>query len=198
MLSSTPLPSRTTKVLLPLHLRAVLDLVQQECLSPSKWVTARLVKCMMEVSVTRNAEKVSTESGLFCEKPRSYGRGAGHTSENRCLTSNDRGASTNGCEKYGSLRYPVCDPSYYAFGCCVCSPRCQRGFRDTGIGCTKPTYGRGVGIIPSLLSTTTILIIVVVCIVLLVIIVFVTSSRGSGRRNSEQYYPYPQQYYPST
>lgn len=135
--------------------------------------------------------------GLFCEKPGSYGRGAGHTSKNRCLTSKDRGAGTNGCEKYGALWYPVCDPSYYAFGCCVCSPRCQQGFRDTGIGCTKPTYGRGVGTIPSLLSTTTILIIVVVCIVLLVIIITVSTS-GSGKRNPEPYYPYPQQYYPPT
>lgn len=90
-----------------------------------------------------------TDIGAFCQKPAAYGRGAGFVSEELCRNSNDHGAKTNGCEKYGLLWYPKCDPNYHAVGCCICSPNCPAGWTDTGTGCTKPSYGRGVGTVPS-------------------------------------------------
>ena len=91
------------------------------------------------------------DDGAFCAKPSSYGRGAGHWSEQNCINSGDHGAKENGCEQYGGsggLWYPKCDKNFHSFGCCVCSPNCPAGFTDIGISCAKATYGRGVGKIP--------------------------------------------------
>lgn len=91
--------------------------------------------------------------GAFCEKPSSYGRGVGYFSQEKCESSDTHGAKENGCEQSGLLWYPKCDNQFHAFGCCVCSPDCPTGWTDTGVGCTKPSYGRGVGKIPSAYDT---------------------------------------------
>lgn len=83
------------------------------------------------------------DNGLFCLKPKAYGRGAGYAiwDENKCKSRNPQG-----CEKNGAMWYPKCRPGYHNVGCCVCSPNCPSGMTDIGISCAKPdTYGRGVG-----------------------------------------------------
>lgn len=123
--------------------------------------------------------------GLFCEKGPPYGRGAGHTTKNKCLNSGDRGASTNGCEKNGALWYPICDPGYSNFACCICSPNCPAGFKDTGIGCAKPSYGRGAGTIPSIFSRETILIIIAVIVIIIVVIIAFAFSRTKRKEQPQ-------------
>ena len=83
-----------------------------------------------------------TNIGAFCQKPGSYGRGAGYAAwnEDDCKKDNKQG-----CEKSGAIWYPKCKKGFHAVGCCVCSPDCPKGWDDTGTGCTKPTYGRGGG-----------------------------------------------------
>lgn len=83
-----------------------------------------------------------TDVGLFCQKPRSYGRGSGNWSRDYC--KKHKGKKT-GCEKNGALWYPKCRDGYKAFGCCVCSPKCPSGMTDTGVDCAKKSYGRGAG-----------------------------------------------------
>ncbi len=80
--------------------------------------------------------------GAFCQKPSSYGRGAGYAvwNEDNCKKDHKQG-----CEKSGAIWYPKCKKGFHAVGCCVCSPDCPDGWNDTGTGCTKPTYGRGAG-----------------------------------------------------
>lgn len=90
------------------------------------------------------------DNGASCEKPSSYGRGTGHASQRNCIISGDHGANRNGCEKLGNLWYPKCDKEFHVSGCCTCVPDCPTGWADTNVGCTKPTYGRGVGNIPSI------------------------------------------------
>ena len=85
------------------------------------------------------------DAGNFCSKPKPYGRGGGHITKDICERSRDRGARTNGCERYGALWYPRCDMKYHNVGCCICSPDCPSGFSDRGEFCAKPSYGRGVG-----------------------------------------------------
>jgi len=130
-----------------------------------------------------------TDIGLFCEKPSAYGRGAGHETEHNCLVSGDAGAAKNGCEQWGLLWYPKCDPSYHNFACCICSPDCPSGYSDTGIGCTKPTYSRGVGTIPSIFSATTITIIIV--IVVIIVIIIITVAIYAHRKHSHRYIQIP-------
>jgi hypothetical protein len=84
----------------------------------------------------------------YCAKPKPYGRGAGHSSKDACERSHDHGARENGCERYGLLWYPKCDPHFHNVGCCICSPDCPSGFRDTGEFCAKPSYVRGAGKVP--------------------------------------------------
>lgn len=128
-----------------------------------------------------------SDIGLFCEKPTAYGRGAGHATENGCLNSDDHGAATNGCERNGGLWYPKCDPAFHNFDCCICTPNCPTGYTDTGIGCTKPTYGRGVGSIPSLFSPGTITAIIVGFIIFIIIIVIIYfSMSGHKHHHSDQ------------
>lgn len=92
--------------------------------------------------------------GLFCQKPESYGRGAGYAWQlgdpafendgqmRRC--EEDHGEDN--CEQNGLLVYPKCKSGFWPIGCCVCTPECPDGMRDTGTGCTKPTAkGRGAG-----------------------------------------------------
>lgn len=119
---------------------------------------------------TENCPSGFTDAGLFCQKPASYGRGAGvipTTTYSNCpsgyttypltctnwSTANtmNRTATTtcsSGYELNGGLCYPVCKSGFHAVGCCVCSPDCPTGWTDTGTGCTKPTYSRGVGTLP--------------------------------------------------
>uniref|UniRef100_A0AC34FP00 Uncharacterized protein n=1 Tax=Panagrolaimus sp. ES5 TaxID=591445 RepID=A0AC34FP00_9BILA len=81
-----------------------------------------------------------TDIGVGCQKPSSYGRGAGYISDDRC-----QGHSDTGCEKWGLLWYPKCKYGFHNVACCVCSPDCPAGFTDSGVTCTKDSYGRGAG-----------------------------------------------------
>ena len=88
----------------------------------------------------------------FCEKPAPYGRGAGYPwkfgdpafnydrARDRCQKDNPQG-----CEKSGLIWYPVCKKGFHAVGCCICSPDCPPGTRDTGATCDKNSHGRGAG-----------------------------------------------------
>jgi hypothetical protein len=90
----------------------------------------------------------------FCGKPNtSYGRGAGHLTEEGCRTSGEHGAALNGCEYYYGLWYPVCDQGFHNVACCICSPDCPPGFTDNGATCYKPSYPNGVGKIPEACPT---------------------------------------------
>ena len=48
-------------------------------------------------------------------------------------------------EKWGLLYYPKCMDGYYAFACCICSPKCPDGMTDIGVSCAKSSYGRTAG-----------------------------------------------------
>ncbi|AKJ01230.1 Arabinogalactan endo-1,4-beta-galactosidase [Archangium gephyra] len=98
--------------------------------------------------------------GVGCSKPASYGRGGGYTwwasdgisdsgMFNRCQSANG-GAGT--CEKIGAIVYPKCKPGFHQVGCCVCSPDCPSGLIDSGATCTKNSYGRGAGTLPTCAS----------------------------------------------
>ena len=71
--------------------------------------------------------------GPTCKKPAPYGRGVG---------SFWKGKDD---EKWGLLWYPKCKDGFYAFACCICSPKCPEGMADIGVVCTKKSYGRGIG-----------------------------------------------------
>lgn len=98
--------------------------------------------------------------GVGCSKPASYGRGGGYPWKfgdslndsgmfNRCQSANG-GAGT--CEKNGLIVYPKCKPGFHQVGCCVCSPDCPSGLIDSGATCTKNSYGRGAGTLPTCAS----------------------------------------------
>lgn len=96
------------------------------------------------------------DDGAFCAKPAPYGRGAGYPWEfgdpafnldrarDRC-----RAANPGGCEQHGLIWYPKCRAGFHAAGCCICSPNCPAGMPDIGVSCTKKSYGRGVGTVPT-------------------------------------------------
>lgn len=46
------------------------------------------------------------------------------------------------------LCYPPCDPGFTGVGP-LCWPQCPKNWVDIGVSCTKPSYGRGVGTIPT-------------------------------------------------
>lgn len=93
--------------------------------------------------------------GVFCKKPREYTRGAGYpwkfgdkpfslnAAEKRCKKKHKQG-----CEKNGLIYYQKCKKGFKNVGCCICSPRCQKGMTDWGVSCAKKQYGGGVGIMP--------------------------------------------------
>ncbi len=83
-----------------------------------------------------------TDIGAFCQKPAAYGRGAGYVvwDEAKCKNENSQG-----CEMNGALWYPRCRAGFRAVGSNICSPVCPQGLEDSGTGCTKQSYGRGVG-----------------------------------------------------
>ncbi len=83
------------------------------------------------------------DTGVDCLKPKAYGRGTGHFSKHDCDKTHD--GKKYGCQKWGLLWYPKCKPHFHNVACCVCSPDCPHGFKDIGISCQKPSYGRGVG-----------------------------------------------------
>jgi hypothetical protein len=98
------------------------------------------------------------DDGAFCAKPAAYGRGGGYPwkfgdgfnldkAKKRC-----EGDNPQGCEKSGEIMYPKCRGNFHATGCCICSPDCPPGFPDIGVSCTKPSYGRGVGKVPTACS----------------------------------------------
>jgi hypothetical protein len=88
----------------------------------------------------QNCQQNFRNDGAFCFKTPAYGRGAGYIPEDKCKNENSQG-----CEKNGLLFYPKCKEGYHAFGCCICTPVCQKGMTDIGISCQKDAYGRGVG-----------------------------------------------------
>ncbi|KAL4502130.1 hypothetical protein ABPG72_000365 [Tetrahymena utriculariae] len=94
------------------------------------------------------------DQGFECAKPSSYGRGAGYPWEfgddlslneatKRCEHDNPQ----LGCEQWGLVIYPKCQPNFHNFDCCICSPNCPAGMTDIGVSCQKETYGRGVGFV---------------------------------------------------
>jgi hypothetical protein len=96
------------------------------------------------------------DDGAFCAKPDAYGRGAGYpwqfgdgldlgNATRRCEA--DHGAGR--CEQNGLIIYPKCRAGFHAVGCCICSPDCPSGMSDIGVSCTKQSYGRGVGTVPT-------------------------------------------------
>lgn len=87
------------------------------------------------------------DDGAFCAKPESYGRGAGYAVWDLKICEEKHGKGN--CEQYGAIWYPKCKEGYYAAGCCVCSPICPEGWTDIGVSCAKPSYGRGVGVVPT-------------------------------------------------
>lgn len=93
------------------------------------------------------------DDGMYCFKPKPYGRGVGfpwkfgdppfnlRNAKKRCERKHGKGK----CEKWGAIYYPKCRSGYRNVGCCVCSPRCPSGMTDIGISCQKGSKGRGVG-----------------------------------------------------
>jgi len=82
--------------------------------------------------------------GDYCFKPQAYGRGVGYFlwDLEKCSRQNPQG-----CEQWGLVIYPKCDPLYYNVACCICSPRCPNDMEDIGISCHKSQiYNRGVGL----------------------------------------------------
>jgi hypothetical protein len=74
--------------------------------------------------------------GITCAKPAPYGRGVGKITESSC---------GSGCEKKDGLWYKKCKSGFHAVGCCICSPNCPKGYKDSGAFCTPPSTTRGVG-----------------------------------------------------
>jgi hypothetical protein len=97
------------------------------------------------------------DDGAFCAKPQPYGRGAGYPWElgdtafdltearQRCEHAHGKGK----CEQDGLIFYPKCKSGFHNVGCCVCSPNCTGGMADIGVSCTKKSYGRGAGSVPT-------------------------------------------------
>ncbi len=80
--------------------------------------------------------------GALCQKPASYGRGAGYAlwDKGKCEKDNPQG-----CDQNGVMFYPKCKDGFEAVGCCVCSPKCPPGMTNTGTDCVKNSYTRGAG-----------------------------------------------------
>ena len=91
------------------------------------------------------------DDGLYCGKPKAYGRGTGFPwkigdrvgsldgARARCSAKNQQG-----CEKYGAIIYPKCKAGFKNAGSNICSPICPNGFSDIGVSCKKPNYARDV------------------------------------------------------
>ncbi|EGR31648.1 hypothetical protein IMG5_105320 [Ichthyophthirius multifiliis] len=101
---------------------------------------------------TKKCPEGFTDNGLYCLKPKAYGRGSGYpwkfgdsltlnNAMQRCQSENEQG-----CEQNGLVIYPKCKKGYHNVGCCICTIDCPEGSTDIGISCKKPeTYGRGFG-----------------------------------------------------
>jgi hypothetical protein len=94
--------------------------------------------------------------GVGCSKPASYGRGGGYPwnfgdplNDSRMFARCEAARGAGQCEKSGLIVYPKCAAGFRAVGCCVCSPVCPNGLIDSGATCTKNTYGRGAGTLPT-------------------------------------------------
>ena len=97
------------------------------------------------------------DDGAFCFKPAPYGRGGGYPwhagdplNDTKMFERCEKDHGKGNCEKYGLIVYPKCKENFHPAGCCVCSPDCPAGWTDIGISCTKPSYGRGVGLVPTI------------------------------------------------
>ncbi len=96
------------------------------------------------------------DDGAFCAKPEAYGRGVGFPwkvgdplNDSKMFERCEAEFGKGNCEKNGLIVYPKCKTNFHNVGCCVCSPDCPSGWNDIGVSCTKPSYGRGVGIPPT-------------------------------------------------
>lgn len=118
------------------------------------------------ITCTQDCPSGFTDTGLLtCEKPQSYGRGSGHAAScpggytNTGIScyrtwppdsqSLDAATCASNEDKVGALCYPKCNPGFYAFGCCVCSPSCPPGMTDQGIYCSKSNPPVAVGTVPN-------------------------------------------------
>jgi hypothetical protein len=95
------------------------------------------------------------DDGLYCAKPKSYGRGAGYpwkfgdgTNDKGMFRRCEKAHGKGKCQKNGAIVYPKCKRNFHAVDCCVCSPDCPSGTTDIGVSCQKKTYDRGVGVLP--------------------------------------------------
>ncbi len=99
----------------------------------------------------RNCPAGFRDDGLYCGKPKAYGRGGGYPwkigdrvgsldgARARCSRANPQG-----CEKYGAIIYPKCRAGFKPAGSNICSPICPSGYTDIGVSCKKPNYSRDV------------------------------------------------------
>jgi hypothetical protein len=105
------------------------------------------------------------QTDLSCTKPSSYGNGVGNALTTSCSGGGCSGGdcSWSGCNpiscepiscgtycKNGQVNvdglcFDPCRDGFHFVGGSVCSPDCPSGFDDFGVGCTRPSYGRGVG-----------------------------------------------------
>lgn len=85
--------------------------------------------------IYKNCPAEFRNDGLYCGKPKAYGRGAGSTNEQKCMNSHQGAA----CEKWGLLWYPKCKEGFKSIGCCTCTPACPEGYTDIGVSCKKPS-----------------------------------------------------------
>jgi hypothetical protein len=102
-----------------------------------------------------------SDDGDTCYKP-SYPNGAGKIPE-KC---------PSGKVNYNGLCYDPCNQGYTGYYA-SCFAICSGETVDTGAQCQKDTYGRGVGTIPSILSSKDKTIIMGIGIVILIIITIV-------------------------
>ncbi len=106
------------------------------------------------------------QTDLSCTKPASYGNGVGNALTTSCSGGGCSGGTCDGwngctpihcdpisCGTYckdgqvnvDGLCFDPCRDGFHFVGGSVCSPNCPSGFADFGVGCTRPSYGRGAG-----------------------------------------------------
>ncbi|MFK7772512.1 MAG: hypothetical protein AB8F94_10240 [Saprospiraceae bacterium] len=97
------------------------------------------------------------DDGLYLAKSAPYGRGGGYPwligdppfKNTGQMTRCEKDHGKGNCEQDGALVYPKCKENHVKQGCCICSPECPPGYQDIGVSCKKPSYGRGVGVVPT-------------------------------------------------
>lgn len=93
---------------------------------------------LTDTDITRIVEWLKSEVTQvrtpFCWR-QTYGRGVGDVLK----------ACPSGKQKIGLLCYTPCRSGYSRQGTLDCQQKCKSGWRDDGLFCRKPEYGRGAG-----------------------------------------------------